>query len=81
MIAAFNQETNTNNIHIGEGYTVTEAIARAVNLDFSEEEIRNIVNVYSEGQEGLIEWYLERGIFLSEPLVLYSDKKRGHRSK
>lgn len=74
MIAAFYSDTNTNSIHTGEGFTKTEAIARAVNLDFIDDQLLNIISVYGDDSEGLIEWYLERGVYLSEPLVFYSDK-------
>jgi len=76
MIAAFQSETNTNHICIGEGFTVTEAIVRAVNLEFSDTELKNAVNVYGTDVEGLIGWYLERGIYLSEPLVMYEEKNK-----
>lgn len=76
MIGVFNSATNINSICLGDGMTKAEAISRAVDIGFTEEEIQNIVSVYGNDLEGLYEWFIERGIYLSEPLELYSDKKR-----
>lgn len=75
MVAAFESETNKNHICLGEGFTKTEAIIRAVNLNFTDEELKNIISVYGTDEGGLMEWYEERGIYLSEPLILFDDKK------
>lgn len=76
MVAAFYSETNQNHICLGEGFTISESVARAVDLGFTIEEVQNISQVYGDDIEGLMEWYLERGIYLSEPIVIKSEKSR-----
>lgn len=75
MVASFNSNENTNDIYFGEGFTITECIVRAVDLNFSEDEIRNIVEVYGDDVAGLLEWYLEKGYYLSQPIILSTLKE------
>ena len=71
MIAAFRTETNENRIYIAEGFTIIEAIVRSVEYELSDEEIQNIIYIYGpDDLEGLYDWYLSRGIYLSEPEII-----------
>lgn len=77
MIAAFNSETNNNSIVYGEGFTPIEGVVRAVDLNFSETDMQNIINVYGPNDiDGLTEWYMEKGIYLGPPIVLKDLKNR-----
>lgn len=71
MIAVFRTEINESQLLIGEGFTLTEAILRAIEINFEDHEILAAVQTYGPDDfEGLYEWYLSRGIFISEPLIL-----------
>lgn len=71
MIAAFRSETCESQLLIGEGFTFVEAIVRAVEYELNDQQVFKIVQQYGPDDiEGLYEWYLSRGIYLSEALVL-----------
>lgn len=79
LVAAFNVENNENQILIGEGLTLVEAIVRAVEYEFTDEELRNIIQVYGpDDVTGLYDWYLSREIFLSEPMIIPKNGSNMH---
>ncbi|WP_019156893.1 hypothetical protein [Robertmurraya massiliosenegalensis] len=74
LVAVFDTELNENQILIGEGLTLVEAIVRGIEFELSDEELRNIIHVYGPDDiEGLYEWYLSRGIYLSEPMIIQGE--------
>lgn len=71
MIAVFRSELAESQLLIGEGFTLTEAIIRAIEINFEDQDILAAVQTYGPDDfEGLSEWYLSRGIYISEPLIL-----------
>jgi hypothetical protein len=71
MIACFRSESCESQLLIGEGFTIIEAIVRAVEYSMTEDQIFKVVQDYGpHDYDGLFEWYISRGIYLSEPLVL-----------
>ena len=67
MIAVFNQEDNSNNIRIGEGFTVVESVVRAVGTHQEDEAIQNLIQTYGPDDiAGLYEYYEYRGLYLSD---------------
>jgi hypothetical protein len=71
LIAAFYTETNENKMLIGEGFTLIEAVVRALEFELSDQEFRNIIQFYGPDDfTGLCDWYISRGIYISEPWVL-----------
>ncbi|MEK5217753.1 hypothetical protein [Psychrobacillus sp. FSL H8-0487] len=71
MVAAFRSETNENRIYIGNGFTIIEAIVRSIEYDLSDEEIQNIIYIYGPDDfEGLQDWYISRGIYISDPEII-----------
>lgn len=76
MVAAFRSETNQNRIYIGEGFSIIEAIVRAIEYELSDEEIKNIVFIYGPDDfEGLQDWYITRGIYISDPELIEEPMK------
>jgi hypothetical protein len=71
MIACFRSESCESQLLIGEGFTIIEAIVRSVEYSMTEDQIFKVVQTYGpQDYEGLFEWYISRGIYISEPLVL-----------
>lgn len=71
MVACFRSETCASELLMGEGFTIVEAVVRAVEYSMTEEEINACVQRYGpDDLEGLYDSYLDRGIYLSEVLVL-----------
>jgi len=70
-VAVFDTETNKNLIREGEGFTIIEAIVRAVEYYFeTEEEIQSLIRTYGpDDTAGLQEHYENRGIYISDPNV------------
>jgi hypothetical protein len=76
MIAIFRTEINESQLLIGEGFTLIEAVVRAIEFNFDDQVVMNAVQNYGPNDfEGLYEWYLSRGIYLSEPLVVSDENK------
>lgn len=71
MLAVYRNETNESQLLIGDGFTLAEAIVRAIEYDFDDSKILEAVQTYGpDDYEGLYEWYHSRGIVISEPFVL-----------
>lgn len=71
LIAVYRGDTHESQIAIGEGFTLVEATIRAIEYKLDDEDIRNAIVTYGpDDYEGLYEWYLSRGIVISEPLIL-----------
>ncbi|MEQ2529076.1 hypothetical protein WMO40_20590 [Bacillaceae bacterium CLA-AA-H227] len=71
LVAVFNTEFNENQILIGEGITLIEAIVRAIEYELTDAELQNIIRIYGPDDiTGLYDWYLSRGIYISEPMVV-----------
>lgn len=74
LVAVFRSENNLNEILIGEGLTLIEAIVRAIEYSLTDEELQNIIHIYGPDDFlGLYDWYISRGIFLSEPMVVQGE--------
>lgn len=70
-VAVFNSETNCNEIREGQGLTAVEAIVRAVENYYADDEIRMLIDVYGPYDlGGLKEYYEEKGIYISEPFFI-----------
>lgn len=77
MISAFKTEENTNHLVIGEGFSLVEAVVRAVEIKPEDEVMSQVIQFYAPDDfEGLYNWYLERGIYLSEPFIIDSPNTR-----
>lgn len=77
MVAVFRSETNENRIYIGDGFTTIEAIVRSIEYELSDEEIQNIIYIYGPDDiEGLQDWYISRGIYISNLEVIKEPVKR-----
>lgn len=71
LVAVFDSETNENQILIGEGITLVEAIVRAIEYELTDEELRNIIHLYGpDDLTGLTDWYISREIYISEPMIV-----------
>lgn len=78
LVAAYRNETGQNEILIGEGYSLVEAVVRAIEHSLSEEEFLNILHIYgTDDFAGLSEWYLSRDIHISQPMIINDE----HREK
>lgn len=74
LVAVFNSETNENQILIGEGLTLIESIVRATEYELTDAELRNIISFYGPDDfTGLCDWYISRGIYISEPMVIQGE--------
>lgn len=70
VIAVYDVQQQKNIILTGEGFTLIEAVLRAANLHYTDDELQNILFVYADDLTGLKAWYKEQGYVLSEPHVI-----------
>lgn len=70
IIAVFRAEFAESQLLIGEGFTVIEAIVRAIELNLSDDLLNFAIDEYGPDDfEGLREWYLNREIYISNPFI------------
>ncbi|MFS0783411.1 hypothetical protein [Bacillus sp. 1P06AnD] len=60
MMGIFRTESNSAELVIGEGFTLVEAVLRAIEINEDDNEIHEMVQIYGPDDfAGLYEWYVD----------------------